>query len=481
MKKNLLMVAVLLLCSLISSIALANPAESNIVIITNDGQQPLHLAEQALVDQYRVMLPVAVIKEYLYNAVELDAANNRAVVNFGLPKFRLETEKLDELIYSGVKLNFPVKKIDGKPYINFYGLDKLFGVTVDYQESSRTVRIRPGQNSFFAPLKLNKPRSRQAFTGKINLVWDHITGEPRDLALAAKVPGLDVLSPTWFAIVSPDGLVASKADLKYVQDAHDKGYQVWALVSNSFDRDLTRAVLHNEWARRNVIKQLLVYSSLYGLDGINIDFENIYDEDRDRLTEFVRELTAALKEQNSIVSIDITVPSPASSWSQCYDRAALGQIVDYVMVMTYDEHWRTSPVSGPVASLGWVEQGLVATLRSIPSEKLLMGVPFYTREWEETSENGKVTVKPRTLSMTQAQQIVQANALEPVWLADKGQYYTEYTKEGKTYRIWLEDEKSIALKANLAGKYQLAGAASWRKGFEQPAIWDILKSALKHR
>ena len=477
MRKSFLMVVMVFICILSSGIVLAGPVKSGIVIMSADGQPPVRLEEQALVEQYRIMLPVAVIKDYLYEDVYL--ANNRLMVNLGLPKFRLETEKLDDLIYAGVELNFPVKKIGGKPYIDFYGLDKLFGVAVTYQADTQTVRIMTGQNSFFAPLKLSERRKKQAFAGKINLVWDHITGEARNLAPAAKIPGLDVLSPTWFSIVSHDGLVASKADLKYVRDAHDKGYKVWALVSNSFDRDLTRAVLNNEWTRRKVIKQLAVYSSLYQLDGINIDFENIYDDDKDKLTQFVRELTAVLKEQNSVVSIDITVPSSASSWSLCYDRAALGQIVDYVMVMTYDEHWRTSPVSGSVASQGWVEQGIAATLQSIPGEKLLMGLPFYTREWEETSENGKITVKPRTLSMAQAQQLVQESGVSPVWLQDKGQYYAEYRKAGRTYRIWLEDERSIALKASLAGKYQLAGVAVWRKDFEQPAVWDVLHTALK--
>lgn len=478
-KKRIYILVLVMLGMLYANIALAKPVTSHVVIVTDGQDKPIETGATAFVDQYQIMIPVAVIKDYLYDNVNLDSDNKR--VNFGLllPKFRLETENLDELIYSGVDLNFPTKEISGQPYINIYGWDKMLGIDVTFHEISKKLVIQTGKNSFFSPLQLNKPRERQAIQGKINLVWDHVIKESRNLESENKITGLDVLAPTWFSIANENGMIINKADMKYVQDAHTKGYKVWALVNNSFDKDLTRAILNNEWAKRNVIKQLLVYSSLYNLDGINIDFENIYDEDKEKLTEFVRELTAALKEQNIIVSIDVTVPSTTSFWSLCYDRSELGKIVDYVMVMTYDEHWRTSPVSGSVASQSWVDKGIAATLRSVPKEKLLMGLPFYTREWEETRENGRTYVKSRAISMAQANTIIAEQGLNPVWLQDKGQNYVEYHKEGKLYRIWLEDQKSIALKLTLVHKYGLAGAASWRKDFEQPETWDVLNEALK--
>ncbi|GBG55699.1 putative glycosylase YvbX [Sporomusaceae bacterium FL31] len=478
-KKRIYILVLALLGMLYSNIAFAKPVAGHVVIVVDGQDKPIETGAIAFVDQYQIMLPVAVIKDYLYDNLSLDSDNKR--VNFGLllPKFRLETEHLDEFIYSGVDLNFSTKEISGQPYMNIYGLDKLLGINVTYHEISKNLIIQSGKNSFFSPLQLNKPRESQVFPGKINLVWDHVTKDSRNLEAESKITGLDVLAPTWFSIANEDGLVISKADMKYVQDAHTKGYKVWALVNNSFDRDLTRTILNNEWAKRNVIKQLLVYSSLYNLDGINIDFENVYDEDKGKLTEFVGELTAALKEQNIVVSIDVTIPSTTSYWSLCYDRSELGKIVDYVMVMTYDEHWRSSPVSGSVASQGWVDKGIAATLHSVPKEKLLMGIPFYTREWEETSENGRTIVKSRAISMAQANTIIAEQGLSPVWLQDKGQNYVEYHKAGKLYRIWLEDQKSIALKANLVHKYGLAGAASWRKDFEQPEIWDVLNATLK--
>ena len=269
--------------------------------------------------------------------------------------------------------------------------------------------------------------------------------------------------------------MASKADWKYVQDAHDKGYKVWALVSNSFNPDMTKVFLTDESAQDRTVRQLLMYTALYDLDGINIDFENVYDDDRDRLTAFVARLADKLKEQRVVVSIDATVPSGVPMWSNCYDRAALANLVDYYMVMTYDEHWRTSPVAGSVASIGWVERGIVNTMQYVPKEKLLMGVPFYTREWRE-SDSGRV--RSSTMWMADVENRVAQYGLTPQWMEDVGQHYIEYGDGNYRYRVWIEDAKSLELKADLVKKYELAGVAAWRKGFEKPGIWDAVHVAL---
>jgi len=318
---------------------------------------------------------------------------------------------------------------------------------------------------------------------KINLVWQPTFEAANNLAIIDKVPGMNVVAPSWFSIVSTNGFIKDCADANYVVNAHTKGYKVWALITNSFDPDLTSTVLHDPKARSYVVNQLLFFIEKYNLDGINLDFENIYDEDKDALTVFVREIKTALKPTGTIVSMDITVPSETSRWSTCYNRQALGGVVDYMMLMAYDEHWRTSPVSGSVASIGWVETGIINTLKSVPANKLILGIPFYMRKWEEN--DGKVTAK--TLTMDAAEKLIREKQLQPQWMADQGQYYFEYEEDGKLYRIWQEDARSIALKVGLADKYQLPGVAAWRKGFEKPEIWDVIdkslnvKSALKEK
>lgn len=202
-----------------------------------------------------------------------------------------------------------------------------------------------------------------------------------------KIDGLDVIVPTWFSVINDKGYILNKGDYKYVENAHNKGYKVWALIDNNFDKELTSKILKSSDAKKNIINQLLIYSSIYNLDGINIDFENVYYEDKDRFTNFISELTQTLKQQNISVSIDITVPSASPTWSKFYDRQKLGKIVDYCMLMAYDETPGDSKLSGPVASINWVTKGITDTIKSgIPGEKLILGIPFYTRQWEEAKD-----------------------------------------------------------------------------------------------
>jgi spore germination protein YaaH len=514
---------------------------TNIVI----EDKPIYTVNHPIILEDKTLLPIDVIREYIYSDVELDEDHGRVYINVQQPEFKLENDSLDKRIENGIDLNFLAEKIEGAYYLNIDGLEKILGIKANYiidtdiliidkMKNNETIGIlkenaylRPKKSIFSFGLdklmsgekvvifdkekdwfkvrtqegfigyisskslyitteectvntKLNNTRDDWQKPGNISLVWDHIVKYSPDLSKEEAIEGLDIISPTWFSIVSSDGYVINNGDMKYIMDAHDKGYKVWALINNSFDKDLTKELLASDEAQERAINQILVYSSIYNLDGINIDFENVYYEDKDRLTAFIGKLTGALKEQNLIVSMDMTVPSMSRNWSMFYDREKLGQIVDYCIVMTYDEHWASSPVSGSVASIGWVERGIEKTLKYIPNEKLLMGVPFYTRRWEETVEKGKVKVKSKALSMEQVNKIIEENDSEVIWLDDTGQYYTEYTKDGKRYRIWIEDEKSIQLKAELVNKYNLAGVAAWRKGFEKTEVWAALNSVIKN-
>jgi len=318
--------------------------------------------------------------------------------------------------------------------------------------------------------------------GKISLVWHMMYNGIPDLTQIGEMKGLDVISPTWFQLANAEGDLINRASAKYVEWAHKRGYQVWALFSNTFnDVKMTGDFLNNTDSRDNAIRQLLSYAALYDLDGINIDFENINIEDKDALTQFVRELTPLLKEQGLVVSMDIGVPDGSENYSLCYDREAIGQIVDYVMVMTYDQHWSTSPKAGSVAQLKWVESKLVRTLESIPREKLLLGLPFYTRLWkEETDSNGAIKVTHvEAPSMEKARAIIEENDAQVVWDDESGQFYAEFEKDGAKYKIWIESAESINLKSSLAQKYNLAGVAAWKRGDETPDIWEVLSRNLE--
>ena len=430
------------------------------------------------VGKHEILVPLSLVNDYLKPDFTVETGNSGLYFTIPSPSFSLETPRLTEFVRDGVDFRLNAALVNGVPHINLKGLEKLLAIAFEKPAGASGLVIR----KLAAPetgKKLHAVRLPVKNTGKISLVWDHVLGEPADLAREDKIPGLTVISPTWFAVTDSRGTVASKADWKYVQDAHDKGYKVWALISNSFEPDMTKAFLADESAQDRTVRQLLMYTALYDLDGINIDFENVYDDDSDRLTGFVARLTEKLKEQGVIVSIDATVPSGVPMWSNCYDRAALAKIVDYFMVMTYDEHWRTSPIAGSVASIGWVEKGIEKTLQYVPKEKLLMGVPFYTREWRETDLGyGRARVRSSTMWMSDVEARIAKYGLIPQWLDSAGQHYIEYSDDSYHYKVWIEDAKSIGLKVDLVGKYGLAGVAAWRKGFEKPGIWDVIQVGL---
>lgn len=332
------------------------------------------------------------------------------------------------------------------------------------------------------PVQAQQPVAWKPLGQKINMVWEHVVSRNPNISDIGALPGVNVVAPTWFEMKDAEGTLLNKADPSYVKWAHQRGYQVWGLVTNGFNPDWTQAVLGSFEKRDKLIAQIIHYAHMYDLDGINIDFENVYLDDKERLVQFMRELTPYLHEQGLTVSIDVTVKSTAENWSLFYDRAALAQVVDYVAVMTYDEHWASSPKAGSVASLPWTEKGLQGVLEEVPHQKLLLGVPFYTRLWSETKQaDGRVKVSSKALSMTQAQKWVEERKLTPKLDEASGQLYVQYQdpKDGIVYKMWLEDATSMQKRIALVWKYNLAGVAAWRRGFEVPPIWQTIEEGLR--
>ena len=319
-----------------------------------------------------------------------------------------------------------------------------------------------------------------AQTEKINLAWQYLSQKTPDMSSVSKIEGLNVISPTWFTLSNANGDIRSIADLNYSNWAHKNGYQVWALLTNDFDKDLSAQMLSNPVSRQKSVNMLIQYAKNYKLDGINVDFENMYTADRDLFTLFVKELYQKTKEIGIVLSVDVTVIVRNSNWSECYDRKALAQVSDYIALMAYDQHWTGSPISGSVSQLKWTEDNIKKVLLEVPKEKLLLGMPFYTRVWQEQyDESNKLVVTSKAVSMEHAEQLVVENNAAKTWDAVSGQYFATYNKAGITTKIWLENESSIKLRVELANKYNLAGVASWKMGMEKPSIWNVIATALK--
>src|SRR5690606_24024540 len=229
--------------------------------------------------------------------------------------------------------------------------------------------------------------------------------------------------------------IQDKANRDYLSQYKRFGYQIWPLINNGFDPDRTSKLLSSSRLRENLIEKIARLYSEYGVDGINIDFENVYMKDKELLTQFVRELYPVFKEKGMVVSMDVTPISVSENWSQCYDRKRLSETVDYIILMAYDQHWSTSPVEGSVAQYSWVEESLQAVLKEVPNEKLILGVPFYSRLWTIRHIDGKEEVSSKALSMDEVNSFIEENNVELIWEEESGQYYGEVSKDGITYKI----------------------------------------------
>lgn len=330
----------------------------------------------------------------------------------------------------------------------------------------------PAQKPSFIPWK--------PLGGKINLTWQQVYNKNPDMSKADPMPGLNVISPQWFQLADGDGNLKQMGDPAFVKWARSQNIQVWALFSNGFEQKRTTESLATYDKRIKIIKQLISFAQMYGIQGINIDFENVNLKDKANLVQFVREMTPLLHEQGLVVSIDVTVKDGSDNYSLFMDRKAIGEVVDYMMVMTYDEHWASSQKAGSVASLPWVEKGITQIMKedAVPPSKLLLGVPYYTRIWTEQTKDGKTSVTSKAVSMDAVQKLIKEKNLTPVFDQDTGQNYVQYTEDNNTVKIWIEDEVSMRSRIELVKKYDLAGVASWSRGFEKPEIWTLIKDML---
>lgn len=310
---------------------------------------------------------------------------------------------------------------------------------------------------------------------KVNMVWHQVTSTDANAYFAdatANMTGVNVISPTWFYLTDTSGNIASIASADYVSQAHEKGLQVWGLIDNFTQEVSTTETLSSTAARQNIISQLIQAAQDVGMDGINVDFESLSEDVGTHFLEFLRELSIECHKNNLVLSVDNPVPEDFTSH---YDRAEQGRVVDYVIIMGYDEHYVGSE-AGSVASLPWVEQGIQDTLKEVPAKRVINAIPFYTRLWRTTGGN----VTSEAIGMDQAQQTIAENNVETYWDKTTSQNYGKYDIDNSTYQIWLEDVQSVAEKVKLVSKYDLAGVSAWKLGFENNGIWQVISDNLNN-
>ena len=323
-------------------------------------------------------------------------------------------------------------------------------------------------------------KEEKQIEGKVNLVWDYYSnvGSAPDRS-GTSIDGVNVVAPAFFYLDDDGNLkdnIGEKGE-NYINWAHDNGYKVWPMVSNAeAGLTLTSEIMNSYTKRQKLIEDIVDKCVEYKLDGINVDFENMKQEDKDLYSRFIIELTPRLKEMGLVTSVDVTAPDGGETWSMCFDRHVIGDVADYIIFMAYDEYGVSSTKPGTTAGYDWVKLSLNKFLQTeeIESNKIILGIPFYTRVWT-TDPSGKSTSK--TVSMKKTEAVI-PDGTQKQWNDDLKQNYVEYTDGNNKKQIWIEDIDSIKSKISLITENNLGGVASWQKDMELDEIWSVLKGEI---
>ena len=322
--------------------------------------------------------------------------------------------------------------------------------------------------------------------GKVNMTWDYYSevGSAPDRT-GTTIEGVNVVSPSFFYIGENGAFRENvgESGQAYIEWAHGNGYKVWPMVSNApaanESLEITSEIMNSYENRKQLIEEIVDACVAYDLDGINIDFENMKQEDIDLYSRFIIELTPRLNEIGMVVSVDVTAPDGGETWSMCFDRNVIGDVADYIIFMAYDQNGISSTTAGTTAGYNWIELNLVKFLQTeeIDSDKLILGIPFYTRIWT-VDANGEVVRNP-TVNMEDIEDVI-PDGVQKTWDDELKQYYVEYQDGEYTRKMWIEDVESLKAKVSLVNENNLAGVASWQYGMETEDVWPMLEEELKN-
>ena len=394
-------------------------------------------------------------KEYLTGKIVVNNSILREGPSSESPKISELPSDTEVIVYGETDKWYKVREVEGKSgYIKKSHLE----LSHEFKGFSKNLDIK-------------KREAKE----KINLVWDYTSIRTQNADNVTNLVGVNVISPTWFSIRDESLAIDDRSNLEYVKAYQSIGKKVWPMFDNNFKASLTEHALSTSDNRQKIIKSVFDKCMYLGVDGINVDFENINISDRDNFTQFVRELYPIFKEAGMTVSVDVTPRIFEDVTKEQYDRKRLADAADYIMLMAYDQHWSTSPKAGSVAEYKWVESNMNVLFRSIPMEKFILGMPLYTRIWFDNGER----VTSQSVGMAEANNYIENNLINLEWDNQAKQNYGSKTISGNLVSVWLEDPYSLREKTSLATKYNLAGVASWRKGFETSNVWPVIDEALE--
>lgn len=282
---------------------------------------------------------------------------------------------------------------------------------------------------------------------------------------------VNTISPRWYFLKN-DGSFSDSTDSSLTNWAHQHGLKVWPLLGNGFDTARTHQFLNNPAEVSAAVQQISNFVSTYQLDGINLDFENIAAGDKSAFSRFVADLSTSLHQQSALLSVDVP-PDLGTDWSAPYDYADLGKSADYIVMMTYDEHWTGDQDAGPVASIPWFNEKLTNMLSVVPSAKIIAGLPLYNRDW--SVDSGHTVSTDITLSHQNKLLAQQTSTLQ--WEPSTQAYKLMYVLNGIPHEVWIENNRTLSLKSVRTLNSGAAGIAFWYMGSEEDSIWTSVTNA----
>lgn len=462
-----------------SEINIAKMSTKNNEITINGEEEKLN--SSAIEKNDTIYLPFSEISEKVYDVdLEYIQDTNTIIIDSLDRKQEVaNTTKETKLKYKPQTLSGTLEKIEANEQV----------VYIEETNNWAEVRSKDGTIGYIKKEDLgNVEVAREAkeyidkVEGKVNLVWDYYSEYAKAPdRMGETMDGVNVVSPSFFSLErESNGEIYDNAKddgAEYIEWAHNNNYQVWAMFSNNSLKDTTSQILNDYEKREAMIENLMDLVEEYNLDGVNVDFENMNESDKNVYSRFLIELAPRLKKIGKTLSVDVTAPDGSETWSLCFDRNTIANVADYIVFMAYDQYGTSSNKAGTTAGYNWVEANIKKFLgqEDVDPEKIILGIPLYMRLWEEDDDG---TAKPEVFNMKDMFDVLPENQVAK-WDEELKQYYVEYEEDGKTYKMWVENEKSVGEKINLANQYNLAGIAFWEKDREtNDEFWTFVKEQL---
>jgi spore germination protein len=422
---------------------------------------------------------------YVQAGINLNFVSGTSIESFE-PEKSITRQEAATLLIRALKQNAVPSNTND---LGFQDADQIASWAIPYVNAIKQLGLMVGSDGYFRPNdamtrqevaavldkvvnKTNDASQGSTSQSKIQIGWQY-NQTNQQFEQSVMNSNINTISPRWF-FIEENGQVSDQADSSLVAWAASHNKKVWPMFGNHFNSELTHLTITDPSKRKAVIQQIQTFVQKYGLDGINLDFENVAAADRSAFTTFIAELASSLHDVHATLSVDVS-PNQGTDWTGAFDFVEIGKYADYVVLMNYEEYWTGSPSAGSVSSLPWFQQSIQTLLADVSPSKVIVALPLYTRDWTLQSK-----VTSEDLSLVNQGELLRKVQNQSVWDSVLGQYVVSYDANGAQHRIWAEDSRSLTAKYVSAANLGVAGYGYWYIGAETPDIWTGLSNAERY-